>query len=437
MHKPTGISSAQVLRDLQNHFIPSRHFADALVAERERVIEESIRQRRHRKDKAIRLKLGHGGTLDPLATGILICGVGKATKELVSFLGCKKTYETVVLFGAATDTYDRLGKVVARAPFQHITRQAVETAIKEKFTGEIKQTPPIFSALRIDGKHAYEYAREGKELPRELADRDMKVDECSILEWFEPGTHEFQWPTEEAPDEEKEVMKKVYNKVDEVETSVTAERGTKRPASPELTTDGPDEGEQSDNLPQDSESKRQKVSETEAQSSSITAEDSNIAEQEPSAMSPAKKGPPAAKIRLTVSSGFYVRSFCHDLGLALGSLGLMSSLVRSRQGEFDLSNDEMVLSYSDIEKGEDFWAPKLTRLLEQWPDIRKKMVTEKSLDAGKDSGDGKPRGSSSNQGKSGKQGDSKWSTPRQRGNWRSKTQQRERRRQNTSSPESS
>ena len=70
--------------------------------------------------------MGHGGTLDPMATGVLILGVGNGTKALGSFLECTKSYETVVLFGAATDSYDSEGKIVARAAYDHVTREAVE-----------------------------------------------------------------------------------------------------------------------------------------------------------------------------------------------------------------------------------------------------------------------------------------------------------------------
>jgi tRNA pseudouridine55 synthase len=80
---------------------------------------------------------------------------------------------------------------------------------------------------------------------------------------------------------------------------------------------------------------------------------------------PTYSPPPAVKISLTVSSGFYVRSFAHDLGKAVGSCGLMSSLVRSRQGEFDLHPDR-TLEYEDLERGEEFWGPKVQQFLEDW-----------------------------------------------------------------------
>ena len=74
----------------------------------------------------LKVKLGHGGTLDPLATGVLIVGAGRGTKCLSRFLECTKSYECVVLFGAATDSYDAVGKVVSRSEYAHVTRELVE-----------------------------------------------------------------------------------------------------------------------------------------------------------------------------------------------------------------------------------------------------------------------------------------------------------------------
>src|SRR4051794_12313241 len=101
-----GMSSAQVIRDCQSVFNPSSLFAKMLQEEKAIRDKESKyqKQRRRSAKKQIQVKIGHGGTLDPLATGVLILGVGKGTKTLQNFLLCTKTYETVVLFGASTDS---------------------------------------------------------------------------------------------------------------------------------------------------------------------------------------------------------------------------------------------------------------------------------------------------------------------------------------------
>ncbi|TVY12742.1 putative tRNA pseudouridine synthase, partial [Lachnellula arida] len=195
INKPTGLSSAQVLRDLQKHFNPSTLFAPWISVEKGRRAREKHNQRQRRREKKVQVKIGHGGTLDPLATGVLIAGVGKGTKALQDFLTCTKQYEAVVLFGASTDTYDRVGKVLRTAPYEHVTREVVEGALAQ-FRGKFMQLPPLFSALKMNGKPLYEYAREGKPIPREIERRPVEVLELELVEWMEPGTHAHQAPSE-------------------------------------------------------------------------------------------------------------------------------------------------------------------------------------------------------------------------------------------------
>ncbi|KAI7114142.1 hypothetical protein KC337_g17811, partial [Hortaea werneckii] len=190
INKPPGITSAQVIRDVQSHFNPSALFQPWLHAERARRDRESHNQKQKRRSwkqrQPIQVKIGHGGTLDPLATGVLILGIGAGTKRLNEFLECTKSYETVLLFGAATDSYDTEGKIVARKPYGHVTKDLVEEKVKA-FRGKIMQKPPIFSAKRIQGKRLYEYAREWKSLPEGYQIEECAVDvkELEVMEWLE------------------------------------------------------------------------------------------------------------------------------------------------------------------------------------------------------------------------------------------------------------
>jgi tRNA pseudouridine55 synthase len=93
------------------------------------------------------MKMGHGGTLDPMATGVLIVGVGSGTKKLNQFLGGWKEYETTCVFGTVTDSYDAEGKILRRTPTEHITQVAVEKAL-EDFKGDIEQQPPMYVRFR-------------------------------------------------------------------------------------------------------------------------------------------------------------------------------------------------------------------------------------------------------------------------------------------------
>ena len=107
------------------------------------------------------IKVGHAGTLDPLATGLLIVCVGKMTKEIDSFMGLPKTYIGEMTLGASTPSYDAETEPDARLPFDHVTPYIIEAA-RTKFIGNINQMPPMYSAIKVAGKPLYESARKGK-----------------------------------------------------------------------------------------------------------------------------------------------------------------------------------------------------------------------------------------------------------------------------------
>ncbi|KAI9856526.1 MAG: hypothetical protein M1813_008904 [Trichoglossum hirsutum] len=377
INKPPAKTSAQIIRDLQQHFNPSKLFAPWLAAEKERRNRESHNQRQRRRNQQIQVKIGHGGTLDPIATGVLILGVGTGTKALPAFLECTKTYEAVVLFGVATDSYDCVGKILGRAPYSHIAKEGVEEALQQ-FRGEFFQRPPVFSALRVQGKQLYKYAREGKKVPVEIQKRRVVVTELELVEWMEGGTHPFTWPEEETEQEEQEMAKQAPHaggagsnqealdaKSNGVDYSA-ASTGKKRKWGSVAEVD------QIDNEPE-IEGHKRRGSFTKTPTSSLLRPSElpqPTNEVEPASMTKdtpsfnRKIEPPAAKIRMTVTSGFYVRSLCHDLGQAVGSMGIMSQLVRTRQGKFSLG--ENILEYDDLAKGEEEWGPKVSEMLSNW-----------------------------------------------------------------------
>lgn len=350
-----------MLRDLQHAFRRSKTFAPLLRQTENQERQNKSRSKRRRLDNDNAFKMGHGGTLDPMATGVLIVGIGRGTKSLQQFIDCTKTYETVVLFGKSTDTYDVAGKVVAVASTSQISRDMVEKKL-EGFRGNIKQVPPIYSALKIDGMKAYDYARSGKELPRELTARDMKVDECSLIDWYEPGEHDYRWPAEEVSSEEKAIFGKLVDKTKDVTANETPIQPHKSEPRHE-----PVEEIQVQTQPQGS---------VTAKTADSTGDDHRAwkAQQHThdlTGLSDMAASAPAARIRLTVSSGFYVRSFAHDLGLSCGSYGTMAELVRSRQGAYSIhgSGDQTLIpavQYSDLDKGEDIWSPTVIKVLSEW-----------------------------------------------------------------------
>ncbi len=125
-------------------------------------------------------KVGHTGTLDPLATGVLVVCVEKATK-LVNYLTCdEKTYEVEMKFGIKTDTGDITGKIIDEDPNYDIDISIIKNIIN-KFIGKQKQIPPMYSAIKINGKKLYELAREGIEIEREA--REIEIFDIRNIEW--------------------------------------------------------------------------------------------------------------------------------------------------------------------------------------------------------------------------------------------------------------
>lgn len=185
-------------------------------------------------------KVGHAGTLDPMATGLLVLCTGKATKSIEQIQDMRKTYVGEITFGGKTPSYDAESEVEQTAPFEHITKEQIEEVLKADFTGDIMQVPPMYSALKRDGKKLYELARRGKSI--ELEPRPVTIYEINIL----------------------------------------------------------------------------------------------------------KVELPKIEVEITCSKGTYIRSIANDLGVALGSLGYLSKLVRTKIGHF--SNDQAMTphAYNDL-----------------------------------------------------------------------------------------
>ncbi len=149
--KPLGISSFGAIQQLNRQFL----------------IQKSSK------------KIGHGGTLDPCASGLLVVAIGKATRFLRYFLGSDKQYEATVKFGIRTSSDDLEGEIIAEAPWDHISRSDIEQALPQ-FLGTILQVPPDYSAIHVDGERAYDLARQGQKV--EIPPREVRIDRLEILE---------------------------------------------------------------------------------------------------------------------------------------------------------------------------------------------------------------------------------------------------------------
>ena len=125
-----------------------------------------------------KFKVGHAGTLDPLATGVLIICTGRATREIERLQNGTKEYIATLRLGATTPSFDLETEIDATFPHEHITQEMVAEVLP-RFTGHIMQVPPVYSAVKVDGKRAYKYARKGAEV--ELKAKPLVIEELEML----------------------------------------------------------------------------------------------------------------------------------------------------------------------------------------------------------------------------------------------------------------
>ncbi|CAG8716991.1 4492_t:CDS:2, partial [Cetraspora pellucida] len=224
----------------------------------------------------------HGGTLDPLATGVLVIGVNDGCKELHKYIGCNKVYLATGLFGFATDSYDSYGKLLKTAPVKHITKEML-TFTLQKFTGDISQKPPLYSALRMEGRRLYDYARKGIALPKSIEPRAIKIHSLSLLDFT--VNHDYKPPTT---------------------TTILKTR-------------------------------------TSENNDVMNASDPSNAINEDSIIESLLMDNPIFKIHVECGKGTYIRSLIHDIGIELNSAAHVVELIRLQQGDICLHRDTIEL----------------------------------------------------------------------------------------------
>ena len=146
-------------------------------------VVSKIRYLLSRKYGIKRFKVGHAGTLDPLASGVLLLCTGKATKRIEELQSHTKEYIAEITLGATTPSFDLEHPIDATYPYEHITREMVEETLKQ-FIGNIAPRPPLFSACKVDGKRAYDLARKGSDM--QLMPKQIRIDEIELLEYDLP-----------------------------------------------------------------------------------------------------------------------------------------------------------------------------------------------------------------------------------------------------------
>lgn len=338
IEKPSGITSSKFIGDIQAIFTKSEIFKNDLNEAKNKAAQalgtdkKWTKERINKKVKGMKVKIGHGGTLDPLASGVLVVGVGLGTKKLQYYLSeCNKTYETKALLGISTTTGDSEGEIITKNQINHITKEMIkETA--QKFIGDLKQTPPIFSALKMNGKPLYDYAREGIPLPMPIKVRQVKVYDIKVHE----------------------------------EDSLTVDHGFEKLKSQLDENGNPKEHELSNN-PTLNDSplyfSEQYLAKAEAENLPTEVEKPKpIGEQQlPDAL-------PLFHLTADVSSGTYIRSLVSDYGRALESSAYMVELIRVRQSNWQLGKN--VFKISDFEnRDERIWGPILKKVLDDGHEI--------------------------------------------------------------------
>jgi len=235
-------------------------------------------------------RVGHGGTLDPLATGVLPIAIGEATKLAGRMLGATKVYEFTVTFGEQTDTLDLEGVVIATSDVRP-TLAEVE-AVLPRFTGPIEQVPPNYSALKVDGKRAYDMARAGEEFA--LKTRSVTVYSLRVKK-EEVGPHPGLLPHAGEGAEGAEVE--------------GGEAGG--PAVPPAPSPAGGRGLGEGSSP----------------------------------------SPNSITLTVTVSKGTYIRSLARDIAIALGTVGSVTMLRRTKAGPFDLTHAISLDKLAELAKG--------------------------------------------------------------------------------------
>lgn len=331
--KPKGLTSSHVVQTIKEIFQKLRVFAEDIEKAKQKrradlATSNLTKKRIERKIRETTIKIGHGGTLDPLASGILIIGVGSGTKQLQYYLGeCTKTYEAKAMLGQSTTSGDRDGEVITRAEYEHVTLELLRNAAK-KFVGKSQQTAPLFSALKVDGKPLYEYARKGLPLPKSLKTRDIQINLFAV---HDLGFDDQYKPMELSQDSEGKVVANMLAQNSTMDASPMF-------FSEEFTSDSsvPDSEKNTAVLPR------------------LVAPET-----------PARDQLPVTTATAEVGSGTYIRSLMSDLARSVECAAHLVELKRTKQSDWELGKN--VFRFADFSRDEDVWGPLLKAVLDNGP----------------------------------------------------------------------
>ena len=257
-----------------------------------------------------KLKVGHAGTLDPLASGVMIICTGKATKQIDQLQAGTKEYIATLRLGCTTPSFDAEHPVDATFPTSHITREAVMAAL-EKFKGSIWQVPPVYSACKVEGRRAFDYVRQGEEV--ELKAKELVIDEIELLDLHLPEQGIISPKAED-------IVSGVRNGID------IKEYGRRKQSIEDLGLVPFGKAEKQDQKDEPAE---------DVMSQSEIKEDLSTDRV------------PYLTIRVVCSKGTYIRALARDIGQALQSGAYLIGLRRTRVGDFRV---DQCLQVENVEK---------------------------------------------------------------------------------------
>ncbi|CAI4696613.1 CPA_1a_G0044500.mRNA.1.CDS.1 [Saccharomyces cerevisiae] len=338
IEKPSGITSNQFMLKLQHALTKSQVFSKEIqraTAERKQQYEKQTGKKASKRKlrKVSKVKMGHGGTLDPLASGVLVIGIGAGTKKLANYLsGTVKVYESEALFGVSTTSGDVEGEILSQNSVKHLNFDDLKT-VEEKFVGQLKQTPPIYAALKMDGKPLHEYAREGKPLPRAIEPRQVTIYDLKVFSDSLKRDHDYPLlrpTTEEAVDTVKNLNANMLNDVLYFSREYTEKHSL------------------------DSE-----VAKVEEPFPLSEQEEQEIQKEGDSYRAP------KLHFKANVSSGTYIRSLVSDIGKSMRSSCYMVKLIRLQQQDWSLEKNNVFQLTDFTERDEKVWSKVLEKVLDE------------------------------------------------------------------------
>lgn len=351
IEKPSGITSNQFMMKLQHLFNNSQIFSKEIAkatAERMQQYQQQTGKTPSKRKlrKVSKVKMGHGGTLDPLASGVLVIGIGTGTKKLGNYLaGTVKVYESEALFGVSTTSGDVEGEILSENSVNHLNKDDL-LSLKDKFVGSLKQTPPIYAALKMDGKPLHQYAREGKPLPRAIQPRQVTIYD---LQFFPDClSKEHKYPLlRPVTDEAKDTVKMLNANISKDTLYFSKEYCEK------LGWDS-EKAKVDDPIP-------------------LTDEELKTIET----MADSYRAP-LLHFKAEVSSGTYIRSLISDFGKAMRSSSYMVKLIRLQQEKWSLEKDNVFKLEDFSEKDEKVWSTVLQKVLDIGPEVNIREEIQKA-----------------------------------------------------------